>query len=522
MKICLTIFPWHNHNNIWVTGFIRTGERYLTGNDLAEYFKQVDSALKFEQTLKSANGQFSVIISTSSEIWAATDRLRNFPLFYSCINGEYFISDDCYTLAEIQPERQFNDEAVNSFLSAGYTVNNLTLLNNIFQVEAGEYVILGDSFSRRFYFRFFTGVIIGKDLKTASMELLNILKEVFGSHLKALSDKYIAISLSGGFDSRLIAAMCAEHHPENILCYTYGIRNNNEAKLAERAANRMGLKWVNIVYDSELVKGFLLDDIFNKYYHYAAGLSSMFYMQDYFAIKYLKANKLVPDGCVFITGFSGDMLAGNHLIPEMNETVSRDRAASLILMGNFNLIHLTRRQESQLLRLINCKISEAECRNWTIFENWDQKERQAKFIINSAKVFSFFGYSYVLPLWDNLLNDYFSSLPFELKLDKRLYDFVLTEYFFKDRDLNFADEINPSSSIKAFQRIKGKIKRFLPGWIKELFIKHQSTILYDEITEILVKDSGSKSFIKPVQSNFYNSFITQWYLKKIKEHLNIK
>ena len=48
-------------------------------------------------------------------------------------------------------------------------------------------------------------------------------------------------------------------------------------------------------------------------YPYVSGLSSMFFMQEYFAVKYLKESHIIPDDSVFIPGFSGDVLAGSHL-----------------------------------------------------------------------------------------------------------------------------------------------------------------------------------------------------------------
>jgi asparagine synthase (glutamine-hydrolysing) len=172
--------------------------------------------------------------------------------------------------------------------------------------------------------------------------------------------------------------------------------------------------------------------------------------------------------------------------------------------------------------LINYKISGDDNEAFRVIENWDQKERQAKFIVNSAKVFTFFGYNYVLPLWDNLLSDFFSTLPFQLKLDKNLYDHVLKEYFFKELNLNFPGEINPTPYIKSRQRIKERIKGLLPYKVKNLFINHQSPFLYDQISKVLLMDIDAGLLINPRQSNYYNSYIAQWYLYSTRDMLNIK
>lgn len=516
MKICLSKLPWHNSDNVWVTGFIRTGNKYLTKDELLKFFSGIDTIFKFEQTLKTANGQFSVIIKTSDEIWAATDRLRNYPLFYTRLNDDFIISDDCYKLTEELSEKCFNPGAVDCFLSTGYVINNLTLINDVFQIEAGEYIRAGDCLSREFYYDIACAPVVEKDFETRANELNNIISVVFKYHFQALSHKFIAIPLSGGFDSRLVASMCAKYHPENVLCYTYGIKNNLEVAPAKEVAKRLGFKWINIVYNSDLIDEFLSDDFFSDYYPFASNLSSMFFMQEYFVVKHLKENKLVPDNCVFVNGFSGDMLAGSYLTPAMKNQIDKNKIADLILKEKFVLIKLSRQKRSNTLKLICDKIPDGISDAWKVFENWEYKEWQAKFIVNSAKIFTFFGYDYVLPLFDNLFLDFFSNLQFQFKLDKKLYDYVLTEYIFKDLNLNLSNEINPLPTQKTFQRVKEKFKPFVPYKIKNLFIQRQSPVFYDEITKVMLEELGS-NIINPRQSNYYNSYIIQWYLLKTKQ-----
>ena len=158
--------------------------------------------------------------------------------------------------------------------------------------------------------------------------------------------------------------------------------------------------------------------------------------------------------------------------------------------------------------------------SWKIFESWDQKERQAKFIVNSAKVYSFFGYDYSLPLFDNELTDFFSALPFSLKFNKNLYDFVLKEHVFSKYKLNLKNELNPLPSQKALQSVKERIKELFPYRIREWFISHESVILYDEITRLMIDEIDPSNLIIPKQSNYYNSYITQWYLLKTRKFLN--
>ena len=260
MNLELSKFTWHNKDNIWVTGFLRKGERYMTGYSLVEYFL-ISSLSEFEVILKAANGQFSVIIRSGTDIWAATDRLRNYPIFYMFHDGKYILSDDCYKLTRIQNEYKLCKEAFDCFLSNGFVLNNLTLADKIFQIEAGELVDLGEIITRKFYF-------------------------------------------------------------------------------------------------------------------------------------------------------------------DIN------------------------------------------------------------------------------------------------KFNKNLYDFVLKEHVFSKYNLNLKNELNPLPSQKALQSVKERIKELLPYRIREWFISHESVILYDEITRLMIDEIDPSNLIIPKQSNYYNSYITQWYLLKTRKFLN--
>jgi asparagine synthase (glutamine-hydrolysing) len=494
----------------------------VKGEALLNYFSGIDTISKFENILKSANGQFSVVIQSECEIWAATDRLRNWPLFFTKIDGEFIVSDNCYTLSEMRAENQFDSNAVNCFLGAGYVINNLTLLKNIFQVEAGSLVILGAEAKSSFYHKPFPGKIINKDMKTGAEELENMFHDVFKKYFNALKDRFIAIPLSGGFDSRLVAGMASIYHPENILCYTYGRKDNPETALAKEVAGRLGLKWINIIYDSDLITDFMHDGFFEDYYPWVSNLTGMFFLQEYFSVRLLKIKNLIPVDSVFISGYSGDFIAGSYLTPAMKKTMDEKELSELIFKEYFRLISMEKGKRSAICELIRERIPSGSSDAWKVIESWDMKERHSKFIVNSAKVFSLFRYDYVFPLWDYQLVDYMLNLPYSLRMDRKLYEHTLRDNFFRENNLNLDYETNPAPVRKSYQRFKETIKPFLPSAIRNLFTDPYNPILYDVITKILLGEIDPLRIVAPRQPNYYNSYITQWYLIKTAERLKIK
>ncbi len=521
MKVILSKLKWYNYDNIWVAGFIRQENEYLKEEKLLAYFSNADTVSEFEQKLNSANGQFSVIIRKHGAVWAAVDRLRNYPLYYSRINGEFILSDDCYALAGLCPEIKINEKALTCFYSIGFTVNNLTLLDNVFQIEAGEYIVDDEILKREFYYSSARAVINEREFYLAADELEDLLRNVFKNHFEALKNRFIAIPLSGGYDSRLVAAMCSVYHPQNVICYTYGRKDNREIAPARESASRLGMKWINIVYDSNLIEGYMEDEYFGQYHEAASGLSSMFYMQDYFAVKYLKENKIIPEDCVFMPGFSGDSLAGSFFAKSFVGHSNKSKIASRILSDKFILVNLDQNEKDIIYSLILEKLDGDIKVPWKYYEDWEIKEIHAKLIINSAKVFPFFGYEYVLPFFDNILIDFFTTLPFHYKLNKKLYDFVLTQNIFSELKINLPVEINPKPLQKTIQRNKEIIKKYIPTTLLNSLIDLRSPIFYDEITKKMVEDLGPNKIIPPRQANYYNAYLTQWYIKRTLEKYNL-
>lgn len=521
MKKILSTYKWYINDNISVTGSIRIGENLLSDKKLATWFAASKNIKDLKEKLLHANGQFALVIEKDDEVWAATDRLRTIPLFYQITDNLITISDSANTLVNRSLHPEIDENSASEFLATGYTLNNHTLIKDLFQIEAGEIVILKNKVQREFYFDFYTDCIYKRPFDHATNELVTILHRIFLERLSALSEKFIVVPLSGGYDSRLIANMCKKYHPENLLCYTYGRADNREVAPAKEVARRLNLPWVNIIYDEKLVRGFIRDSDFKKYYAYASELSSMFFMQEYFAVQYLKHKNLVPWDSVFIPGFSGNILAGGHLRKSMWHS-SKENTINTILRNHFILNKINSESRGNFINAIEEKISVGNISPWLMYENWEMKERQSKFITNSSRAFTFFGFDCDMPFWDNELLDFFKCLPFRYKLNKSLYDFTLTNCIFKESNLNFSKELNPKPFQLELQLYKNKLKGILPYKLLSLFINYQSPVLYDVISKYLIFDKGVKNFVTPPEPNNYNSYLVQWYLLKAREFISTK
>ena len=92
------------------------------------------------------------------------------------------------------------------------------------------------------------------------------------------------------------------------------------------------------------------------------------------------------------------------------------------------------------------------------YEQWEWAGRQAKFIINSVRVYDFFRKDWALPLWDNDLMDFFMKLGPSEKYRKRTYVNTLCRKVFCGK-LSKLQSIPVSSTTKLIYRKRGATPR---------------------------------------------------------------
>jgi asparagine synthase (glutamine-hydrolysing) len=513
---------WYTRNNIYAKGYLFDDKNNLYRNqELIAYFQGAGESGNFLHKLKHANGLFSVIIKDGNKLLIAVDRARCFPLFYMLNNNNLFISDTIELLLKKTNVKEADQPASNIFLETGYVTYNKTLVKNIFQVQAGEYICFsGGKINKGFYHTFIPDRISDYSKNDLSKKLLKCIDTISERTGRLLEKKVAIIPLSGGYDSRLVASVLKNAGVSDVICFTYGRKDNNELRISEKVAKKLGYKWLFVEYNNKLINGYLESNIFREYYKYSANYSAMFFMQEYFAVKYLHENNLIPRNSVFLPGHSGDVLAGGHLWGDINEKTTLKCLAKLIYEKNYVLNRHPFHIRKDLINEIQKNITANNEFPFAVFQNWELKERHAKFIVNSANVYNFFGYEYYMPLWDLDLLDFFTVLPYKYRIFKNFYNDVLKNHIFNDAGLNFSYENIPSQKFIRLQLYKNKVKRYIPEILKKPFYHHPDPFFYKEITGYMINDLIKRGYKVNTRVQYENAYIVQWYLYKVMENLS--
>lgn len=396
-----------------------------------------------KRLLHDENLCFGLIIRSPEFSYAISDRVQGYTIYYESKSGEIHNALP-YTLSP----NDKNQTSVTEFSTSGYVLGNKTLSNNYQQLQAGEIIFIKNNSPQKTtvierYYRYMPTPDNTPKTKTEWEELLDkTLNEIFLRLIETAKNRPLCIPLSGGLDSRLILAKLHENGAKNIITFSYGLKNNFEAVTAKKMAGIIGVPWHMISSDPSSAETLFKSDKRKKYTHYSHGLSRTPSYVEYEALHKISQMPNIPKNTIIINGQTGDFLSGGH-IPESlfeNENPCEHDLYRYILDKHFSLwknlkIESIEKQLIQNISEILTPYDHTLSKKDNLirqYESFEWQERQCKMVVNGQKAYDFFGFDWMLPLWDKTLIDFFETVPWELKYEQRLFKSYLRSYNYKD------------------------------------------------------------------------------------------
>ncbi|GHT39072.1 asparagine synthase [Bacteroidia bacterium] len=513
------VHNWYKENGVYAKGYFFTpdGKLYRDAG-LCTYFSKLVDEDDFRQKLLTANGIFSVIIQQDTKLWMAVDRLRYFPLFYRQKGVDLWISDEVNSLFDAGEQKETDPDACSEFSGLSYVLGNKTLLKTVFQLQAGEMIRYEETQHRivpAFYHRYFSEI---KEISfdEAKMQLKKIFQNIGQRMVQLIGDRPVVVSLSGGLDSRLIAFLLKKAGIKKVLCYTFGIKKGNpEWERSKIVAEKLGFQWLFIDYGTMNEPDFRKQKRFINMVDYVAQYVSKFGFMQYFATNYLIDEVKIPSDSIWFVGNGGDFFSGSHLRPYMQKYKSISVIAQDLQYIHGNLVQLNRKEREKIRQTIQKELQTTIPLFYNV-ENWDLKERQAKYIFNSDKLWEYYGIETQIPLCDTELMDFFVSLPFEYRLNQKLYKTVLTELF-QEYDINFTQDIQMKEPT-LIQQCKIWIKRAFPFLRKKNNLFQDDYFDFKRFSQSILKELQEKNQAKKIISS--NGIFSEWYLMQVKKEVS--
>lgn len=522
---------WYKNGNIVVKGFLFDKKNnFYRDRKLVEYFSNVGDEKIFKQRVLEANGFFSVIIENENKLFAAVDRLRSIPLFYGQKDGELYISDCAFSVRDQANDLKIDSLSEIEFLRTGYVTGRNTLSGSVKQLEAGEYLLFdGKQIYTKFYYIHLHGSYLNLSEAEYFDDLDSISEAVFQRLIKSAEGKTLVIPLSSGYDSRYIVSMLKKMHYKNVICYTYGRAKSYEVNISSEVAQRLGYQWYFIEYNREKWWDYFQSKKVAEYNLFSFNLASLPHVQEYIAIKELKEKSLIPPDSVFIPGFCGDLLGGSY-VPNGYKLKSKDLMSNgivdYIYKNHFNLGNPI---QGSSIKLIKNHIKETlkcfpDVKNIDDFisinEAWFTNHKVAKYLLNSLRLYEFFGFEWRMPLWDNEIIEYWYHIPNNQRINNKLYDrylfnrifkpqeidLVIKDSFFRIVYLNILKKIFPLG----FLNFMRKIYMLIPK--KKIEVDYNA---FSELSTFYHRDLKSEKAIK--KTDDINQIFSKWLISKIKK-----
>ncbi len=419
---------------------------YLNG-DSAEGLARQMAALPCEEWAQAAaglDGHFALVITRGDETLAAVDRIASIPVSYGFDGTAWRVDGNARRLATGLGATKVNPDAALEFAMSGATIGPATLFEGVETLGAGEAILFapGQEPRRRRYSLYLPhpDETVSADDPELRRRLADVTMGIFEKMVASLDGRAVAVPLSAGLDSRLVACALKELGVENVTCFSYGRRGNFEAEGARRVAAKLGYEWIFVEYTPRQQAATFASEECRAFEVFADPLNAIPFHQDFFAVGHLKAEGKILQDTIIVNGQSGDYIAGNHIPPslcavagdvagEMTEDARWARITDALMDKHYDLWKVLRtpENESKIARLLREEmeivgggLGKPE-NDFALYEMSECLNRQIKYVVAGQRSYEWHGYDWRLPLWDNDFLDFWKAAPLAVKAGRRLF-----------------------------------------------------------------------------------------------------
>lgn len=427
--------PWHritaDGRTVHVAGDAGMARRILATPELARG--------PLTDLLLTQGSQFAAVLEADGTVLACVDAVRSIPLFYVATGTGLSLSNNPRRLLS-RVRGTLDDTGLLEMYHAGYVTGENTLYEGIRQLQAGSALLFGGrtgelvSWAYHAYMPQLSSSD-GSSMSSLVEALGEILDQCFQRVIERVGDRQVYLPLSGGLDSRLIACKLHEHGFTRIKAFTYGPPGNSQSLVARRVAECLDLDWLQVPFDVRRMRDIFHSEARVRYQHFADGLSTLPSMGDFCPL--IQLDCADPGDVVVVNGQSGDFISGNHLPVHLLEKGDDGRLWEHIRSKHFGVRppgtpgldpieeRFRARQESLTLE------EGLENPLATRHENWEFRERQAKYVVNGQRLYEFLGMDWLLPWWDFELVRFFEGVPLQGYVHRQLLQAYLRQYDYK-------------------------------------------------------------------------------------------
>jgi len=453
----------------------------VNGCCLYRPISMIETEKKSFQQLKNLGLPYVLTRENTDEIAsleASVGVIRAVPLFYRREReGVTIASSPEMILRNNSEDGEFTIDKLSllEYLSYGYVTSNRTLVEDVKGIQSGEVLTVSESgeLSTISEYVYDSANIENLTLSEFTTELESVSEKMFTSLVCDLDGRIPVVPLSGGYDSRFIVSMLKLYGLDNVVCLSYSIPGSFESRISKEVAEKLGYKWFFTEYNTKKWVETFQEEDFHDFLNYAHNYTSVSHIQEYPIIKDLqkKTGMKKQEESIIIPGHAADFVAGSHLNPATLAARNIEDVTKCIISKHYGLrmppVNNTVLEE---VRRRVAEYSKITPEPFKLFEIWNWRERQSKFIANANRIYDYFGYKWALPFWNKEFTDFWSKIPLELKYKKRLYDEFLENRVFNRLGLDIDRDGRVTKreiELKALDSRKPTLKQRIVNLAKE-------------------------------------------------------
>ena len=196
---------------------------------------------------------FSFLDIKTQKIYVARDHFGVKPLYYIQTNNEFVFASELKPILNLYPEQALDFDNLHTFLRLRFCPSPQTLYKNIKKLEPGHYLAFEITNLSKIIHKFYS-YIPQKNKNITESEALDIYDDLIHKSVKRqlMSDVPIAIMLSGGVDSALLAHVANKVADKKFETFTVGYDFETSANELQDA--KATAKWLNTKHNEVIIK----------------------------------------------------------------------------------------------------------------------------------------------------------------------------------------------------------------------------------------------------------------------------
>ncbi|QKY20304.1 asparagine synthase [Halolamina sp. CBA1230] len=403
----------------------------------AAVFDGCRDATEVRTVAAESTGFFAAVVRLPDATALICDTARSVPLYFSNAG----ISDVGTELAAADPAA-YDPVAASEFALTRYVTGGETLRPEVRGVCAGEMVVLpddGSGIERTQHSRYRPTAETGDPAVGVERgDLLDrfggVVGNVFDRVVAVADGRPVAVPLSGGWDSRLIATELVDRGVE-VVAFTFGAAGHADVEVSRDVADALGVEWHWVEYTTERWRDWYHSDARRAYHDYAFGFDSLPFLAEWPAVDELTESEALPEDALVCPGHT--VATPSERVPAAwvgDDTVTREDVVGHVFDSHYALWdwddpELRERFAARIAEVAGLDSAGGERGDTAplggdeaaaAYEQWEWATRMSTFTNADCRLYEWFGYDWWLPLWDPEYVELWGSLPLSVRHDKSL------------------------------------------------------------------------------------------------------